>query len=253
MNPLTKIPNKQELQEEVFGNTTYHDEYLASLDPEKVQRIKRTVAHRRHGLHGVAPTMCLGPEKCLFIEHCPIPPRDKFGRLIKVDEFIDYGPESDYPIHRPCVLESLYMQQKVYDYFDYLQVEPGNPIEISLVNELATIDLLKNRALMILAKGDAKDDGRDFLKVDISPGEFGDATKTSLHPAVTVLDQLEKRREKLLDKLAETRKAKIEFAQKQGNVETNSALLTQIENLAQALKVSSKQVITDVVEIELDD
>ena len=60
-------------------------------------------------------------------------------------------------------MEKYLVQQKLINYVDYLNVDPDNPIEMSIANELALIDLYKNRCMLILSNGDREGNGRDFL------------------------------------------------------------------------------------------
>lgn len=172
-----------------------YKKYLLKLDPKKKRRVQSSNNRMRTGLHTVAPLTCLGPNRCPFLEHCPIPERAEDGEII-------YGKMSDYPVYRSCVMERLYMEQKVVDYLQHLQIDPLNPVEVALVNDLAVLDLYKNRALMVLSSGDRDGDGRDLLKVNVSG--FNDngngnenrepQTSTQIHPAATFIDQLERRR-----------------------------------------------------------
>ena len=46
-------------------------------------------------------------------------------------------------IGRECVLEKFFMQQKIIEYLKHLNVDPNNPIEMSIVNELALLTFTK--------------------------------------------------------------------------------------------------------------
>lgn len=234
-------------QEEVIAEVAEVEEgyldYFNSLPPEKRRKITNSVNRTQTGLQSVAPVMCMGPDRCPFVEKCPIPDRNEQGEL-------DYGPKKNYPIGRECVLEKFFMQQKIIEYLKHLNVDPNNPIEMSIVNELALIDLYKNRALMIMSAGDRSNQGRDFMRVDIIGfNENGEkAEQASLHPAVEMIDKLEKRREKWLDKLMETRKSKADWMAKMGGNSSESKILQEIQSLREALHT-----LEDVKELEIDD
>lgn len=253
-----KTLDKHELIDSLLEVDQAYNNYLSTLSPDKMQRINMSVAKTRHGLHSVAPITCMGPEKCLFIEHCPIPPRTEYGAPVRLPSgAIDYGTERDYPIAQSCIMESFYMRQKTVDYVKHLNVDPSNPVEMSMVNELSLIDLYKNRALIILSKGDKRGDGQDFLKVDMTSydAETGSSTEsTTLHPVADMIDRLEKRRERWLDKLMETRKAKVEMAHKLGNTDTSSKVLEQLQAVRAALEKNSNKnyIDAEVLEIEID-
>ena len=48
-----------------------------------------------------------------------------------------------YSLYLLEILNNL-VEQKTIDYVQYLDVDPTNPVEMSIVNELALIDLYKN-------------------------------------------------------------------------------------------------------------
>jgi hypothetical protein len=242
----TTNTNLVKTQEELINNLMkVEDDYLNyynSLTPDKKNRISNSVNGIHNGLQAVAPIMCMGPQKCPFIEKCPIPDRDSCGELV-------YGAKNLYPIGRECILEKFFIKQKMVDYVKHLNVDPNNPIEMSIVNELALIDLYKNRALMIMSVGDKSNQGRDFMRVDIIGfNENGEkAEQASLHPAVEMIDRLEKRREKWLDRLMETRKSKADWVAKMGGNNSESKILVEIQKLREALNT-----VDEVKELTLD-
>ena len=221
-----------------------YQKYLDRLSDKKRGRIARKHNNLQHGLHSAAPLTCSGPKKCPFIEHCPIPER--------VNGKLDFGPLDDYPVHQPCVMEMLYMQQKIIDYITHLEVDDLNPLEVAIVNDLALIDLYKNRALMILSSGDRQGHGRDLLRVDITGiTEQGQELSTAaLHPAVEMVDRLEKRRTKLMEQLLETRKAKVDTQLKLGDGPQNNKIMDALAEVRSLLLESSTAVDDTPVMIE---
>jgi hypothetical protein len=207
-----------------------YDQYLARLPEAKRARIFKANNRMKTGLHTIAPLTCVGPAKCKFLPHCPIPDKNTKGEIIA-------GPAENYPIGRPCIMEAMYMKSKVEDYYTHLQVDTTNPVEISLVNELAVLDLYKNRALMVLSSGDADGHGQDLLKVDITGvTEQGLMLKsTQTHPAFNAMDQIENRRAKLLDKLLETRKAQADLQAKMGVKQESSKVLEELQAVRKLL------------------
>tara|TARA_Y100000310_G_C20377086_1_gene666257 strand:- start:307 stop:759 length:453 start_codon:yes stop_codon:yes gene_type:complete len=141
------------------------------------------------------------------------------------------------------------MKQKVIEYIEHLNIDPANPIEMSIANELSLIDLYKNRALMIMSAGDRGGQGRDFMRIDILGfNENGDvAEQAKLHPAMEVIDRVEKRREKWLDKLMETRKSKADWIMKVGNTHNESKILGEIRKLREAIGQ------LDIEEVDFED
>ena len=221
---------KKQLQnnylEELAAIPSTYAQWFDTLPEEQQSRVRTQIARYKHGLHAVAPLTCFGPKKCPFFTACPIP-----------KDTAKPGSESQYPIGLQCVLEVEFMVQKIAEYLLHLDVAVDNPVEVSLVNELALIDLQKNRALMVLSHGDTTGQGRDFMQVDESITGYSEnggaltSRTTKLHPAVEVINGLERRREKLLDKLMETRKAKADYQLKTGDAKVGSRVLYEIESL----------------------
>ena len=244
----TETTKKQRIEKAVFELAQVDDEYaeyLARVPEDKKKRIDNMVGRTRNALHTIAPLVCVGPAKCPFIQHCPIPERGKAGNLI-------YGPDSQYPMYQSCVYERFYMQQKVIDYVQHLEVDPQNPVEMAMVNDLAVIDLYKNRAMLVLAAGDRDNEGRDFLRVDTkeTQGDHGIMVeqKTQLHPAADYIEKLEKRRDRLLNSLMETRKNKADLRLRGATDEGDTPLVLEIKKLRDAFKK-----LTDKPEIDDDD
>lgn len=225
-------------------------EYVRSLKPKLRERVGRKTNRLRHGLHALAPLTCRGPRECPFISHCPIPSRQE--KLTG-----EYGPAEDYPVALPCVMEQTYQQQKILDYIQHLQVNPKDPIEMSIVNELSIIDLHKNRALMILSAGDRDAEGQDFLRRDTQWVQAGDEaveqTNIALHPAFDVLERLERRRERLHDRLLVTRKSKAEIDIKRGVAAEDSNLLKELQAVRKALGALSADTEEEPEELLLPD
>jgi hypothetical protein len=244
---LISLPGETDLarrQEDAINALSYGDDnyenYLDNLDPAKRTRIENSLLRRKHGMHTVAPISCAGPTKCPFFNSCPIPERDESGRPLP-------GNDEDYPLYRPCVFEMTFLQQKTVDYLLHLQVDPSNPIEMAIVNELAVIDLYKQRAMLVLANGDNDGDGRNFLKQDLEEiqGEHGVILKktTQLHPVIALMNTQESRRIKLLESLMETRKAKHDVASKLGDTSNGSTLKTELEMIRKLLEKGAKETI----------
>ncbi len=238
-----KETSQMALFDELSNND--YDSYLKRLPPEKVEKIKHRILSYKTGVYASAPIVCYGPAKCPFIGKCPIP-------NIKEDGELELGEDSNYPIGRECLMEKFLVEQKTLDYVRYLDVDPTNPVEMGIVNELALIDLYKNRCLLVLSQGDKKGQGRDFLMTDIVGfNENGDkAETTKLHPVVDMIEKLERRRERWLERLMETRDAKAKFLAKMQDSKNSSRVLEEISMLREALYAidvtsNSKEILID--------
>ena len=102
--PEIAAPSQQAFLEALGEEEEGYQSYLDQLSPKKKQRVWGAVRRLKTGLHAIAPIVCMGPEKCIFYERCPVPDRDSAGQIVR-------GPTSDYPIGRSCVLETYYMKR----------------------------------------------------------------------------------------------------------------------------------------------
>jgi hypothetical protein len=223
-----------------------YEKYLSRIPAYKLTNIKNKVSTQ--GVYTISPIICQGPDKCPFFSRCPIPEVDDNGKLNKLT--LDM-----YPVNQACIVEKYFVEQKTIEYMQHLDVDPSNPVEMSIVEELALIDLYKNRALTVLSTGDKNGFGKDFLLTEITGfNENGDvATQTKLHPLLDLIDRLEKRRERWLEKLMETRTSKAAFISKLGSEQSNSKVLGEIQKLREALLIQQENVTIIGDEILLDD
>lgn len=209
----TALAARQQQYFETLGDgPPGYQQWVQALPQKLQQRVRAHVNRMKHGLFAVAPLLCFGEDGCPFLDHCPL------------------KGTGQYPEGLQCVLEAEYVAQKVSDYMQHLQVDPSNPVETSLVNELALIDLLKNRAAMVLSGGDRDDQGRDLMRIETTWDQNGnESTSAQLHPALDYMDRLERRRQGWLDRLQETRKAKSDLALKLGTNQEQNATLEKLK------------------------
>ena len=245
---INKLQTKEEAIQELMQVDTDYEAYIKRLPDGVRRRVINSLNSTKNTFQSIAPIVCGGPERCPFIDKCPIPEREQNGELVFPDAKM-------FPIGNECLLEKIFMQQKTIQYLDRLNVNPNDPIEMSVVNELALIDLYKNRAMMIMSVGDRSGQGRDFMRIDIMGfNENGDtAEQAKLHPAVEFMDKLEKRRQKYLDQLMETRQRKAEWMLKVGNAKEESKILSELKKLRETLKSIEAEGEIDDEDIFLDD
>ena len=62
-----------------------------------------------------------------------------------------------------------------------------------------------------------------------------------MHPVVEFLDKMEKRRQKYLDQLMETRQRKAEWMLRVGNTQQESKILSELKKLRETLKEIEKE------------
>ena len=243
---INTVETKEEAIQKLTEIDTDYDAYIKKLPDTVRTRVFNSLNSTKNTLHSIAPIVCGGPKRCPFYEKCPVPERDQNGELKETSAEM-------FPIGKECILEKFYMQQKTIQYIQRLNVDPNDPIEMSIVNELALIDLYKNRALMIMSVGDKSGQGRDFMRIDILGfNENGDtAEQAKLHPVVEFLDKMERRRQKYLDQLMETRQRKAEWMLKVGNTQQESKILSELKKLRESLKEIEKENASHELEDEI--
>jgi hypothetical protein len=163
--------------------------------------------------------------------NCPLSEYD-----VEVGE-VRGGELRDYPIGQQCVVERMFIRQRTIEYIQYLEVDPSNPVEKAIVDELAILDLYKYRAAAILAIGDKQGQGQDFTVTNtIGFNEEGKAaTVTVLHPVFDAMDRIEKRKMQWLDRLMQTRKSRAEFLERIGKGQ-DSKIMDEIQKLRVAIE-----------------
>ena len=194
------------------------NQYVQQMPTAVRERVDRQHRRLKTGLKAGAILLCPGFVACKFKNHCTIPKRLVGGK-------VDPGKPEHYPIGLECVVERKYYEEQYIGYCSELFIDIESVTERGAAQELATIDVLKRRAQIVLSTGDHEGFGTDFMLTDktYSDKAFdmdGDGdplligTTTKVHPAVGVLDSLERRKLKLLDSLMATREKKADYMAK---------------------------------------
>jgi hypothetical protein len=169
------------------------------LDPEEYGDIVLTAedARRVHGrLIGVkwggaaakVPLYCGGEEICPFKDDCP---------------FVEIGK---VPVARKCPIEVELIAYWTAKYMDEFDVEPDNQSEVSMITELAELDIYDYRCSMILSQpGNAELTQQIVVGVD---AEGRPISNEDIHKAFELKERVKKRKDKILEALVGTRKEK---------------------------------------------
>lgn len=231
-----------------------YQEIIAALSVKKRNKLEKRLDSLQFSVALTAPITCLGPDRCPFFQACPIGNGvNELGKPI-------YESDDLFPIGKQCILERMYVEQRLASYMEEFFVDPSMISEMSLLNDLITIDLQKQRALLILSIGDAKGFGRDFTTISYGYSDkeqtAGAVTseETKEHPLMARIDSLDKKRISILDQLNATRKAKAAIAKSFAeDVKSNKMLddLNSIKNVIQGM-VKAKEPSIDAEFIELD-
>jgi hypothetical protein len=243
------------LIERLKTSETQYSALLARYSPEKIDRLIKALDAYKYGLNASAPIICLGPERCPFFYACPI------GNGVSVDRVTGkkkplYDSIEDFPVGNQCILEKVFIEQRLIDYVQEFSIDPARPSELALINDLALVDLYKQRCTLFLAGGDKEGEGLEFMKKDLlfNP-ETGEQTGESNkeHPVMSIMDRLEKRRHKILEELIATRKSKADIAAKFTQAPDASKLLKEIELLRKVIDAGNKIVETSTLTVKEQD
>jgi hypothetical protein len=171
-----------------FLKTSIHDYSDLAFTAEEAEVISKHLRYLRTGLNTVVPILCGGEEICPFTDYCP------FVKIKKV------------PLGRVCPLEQqliiLWTEQYIREY----NVDPANFSELSLVQELAELDIYDRRATFLLQKGE----GQTMLQKQPTgiDAEGNVVYQTQIHQAWEAKERFKNRKLKIMEALVGTRKEK---------------------------------------------
>lgn len=240
------IVRQNELKERLKTSSTQYQYLTKRYSEKKLEKIRKSLDAYKYGLNAAAPLICMGPERCPFFQACPI------GEGVKIESMGEgpikripiYDDLEDFPVGDQCIAEKVFIEQRLLDYVDEFDVDPNRPSELALINDLALVDLHKQRAVLFMASGDREGEGFDFQKVDVmydsdSGAEIGRAYKE--HPIMQIIDRLEKRRHKILDELLATRRSKAEMQAKFHSTGEASQLQQEIVRIRELITKRDKE------------
>lgn len=246
-----KLARQQDLLKTVQTSQQQYQHIIDNFTPEKLEKVLTTLEQFKYGSNIAAPIICMGPSKCPFYHACPLGNGYSYDPI--KGKIALYDSLNDFPIGKQCIIERVFIEQKLLDYIQEFDVDPAKTSELSLINDLALLDLYKNRAILLMAGGDKSGEGTDFLSIDVGYSEQGAKISESVkeHPLFTIIDKLEKRRMKVLEELLATRKIRAAAASKFGTMNQSSQLMVEIEKIRKAIESKSSKVID--VELQAQD
>ncbi len=164
----------------------YGDIVLSHKDARLVH--SRLIGVKWGGAAAKVPLMCGGPEICPFVDDCP------FVEINKV------------PVGRKCPIEKELIAYWVSKYMDEFGVDEQNQSEISLITEMAELDIYDYRCSMILSRAENAE-----LVQEIVVGVNADGNpiyNEDIHKAFELKERVKRRKQIILESLVGTRKEK---------------------------------------------
>jgi len=164
----------------------YGDIVLSAEDARTVH--SRLIGVKWGGAAAKVPLMCGGAEVCPFADECP------FVEINKV------------PVGRKCPIEKELIAYWVSKYMDEFEVDPMNQSEVSLITELAELDIYDYRASLILSQAENAD-----MMQEIVVGVNADGNpiyNEDIHKSFELKERVKRRKQLILESLVGTRKEK---------------------------------------------
>lgn len=195
----------------------YGDIVLSKEDALMVHR--RLIGVKWGGAAAKVPLMCGGEEVCPFSDECP------FVELHKI------------PVGRKCPIEKELIAYWVSKYMDEFEVDQSNQSEISLITELAELDIYDYRASLLLSQPENAD-----MMQQIVVGVNADGNpiyNEDIHKAFELKERVKRRKQLILESLVGTRREKYkrDAALKQRTVDDPSTQASTLKKkLDEALK-----------------
>lgn len=173
------------------------------LDPELYKDIaikadeakiihSRLIGVKWGGAAAKVPLMCGGAGVCPFDIECPFVELEKATGERKV------------PVGRKCPIEMELIAYWTAKYIDEFDVDTNNQSEVSLITELAELDIFDYRTSMILSRAENAE-----MTQEITVGmdtEGNPISNEEIHKAWELKERVKNRKQKILESLVGTRK-----------------------------------------------
>jgi hypothetical protein len=164
----------------------YGDIVLSKEDALKVHR--RLIGVKWGGAAAKVPLMCGGEEICPFADQCP---------FVEVNKI---------PVGRQCPIEKELIAYWTAKYMDEFEIDPENRSEVSLITELAELDIYDYRASLMLSLAENANMMQEIV-VGVN-AEGNPIYNEDIHKAFELKERVKRRKHIILESLVGTRKEK---------------------------------------------
>lgn len=179
-----------------FLQTDLSDYSNVTITPEQFNKLKNHVNRMTYGISSTMPRYCTGA-KCKD-KTCPFHEAVKNGQAL-------------YPLGKKCWLEAKFVQSKMVSYMEEFNTDPESATEMSLINELVSLDVQELRVNIGLSGSLNEEDAYLLHKNIVDNGQVLQE-QTVIHPLVEIKDRISKRRQSLLEALVATPREKYKKA-----------------------------------------
>lgn len=188
---IVKLSGEIQHQDGSITKTTMFDFLNVDLDDysdiemtaTEAQRFTNHVKRMKTGLSAFLPKICPGASKCPLHTRCPL--------------------ASHPPIGRACPLEVGLIKSKTREYVETLDIDPGSPYEMSLIDRLVELDVFEYRSNI----GLSEEDESNLLHTEFSETKRGELLENDvISPYIAAKDTFHRKRMNILEALVATRK-----------------------------------------------
>lgn len=192
------------LEDPIAGDETEDQDAATSRAVQKYEKEARDLAAGWHmsdrGREAVARAMLLTNTKHALYAHAPLICKGDASPCAPVCELAQNG---DAPYGERCPFEVIALSRYFQAYCNDLKVDVDNMVDLGLIRELAEVEVQLERISKRLAN-------EDWIQ-DVAVGvdrEGMPISRPEIHKAFEIQERLRNRKDKLLDQLHATRKAK---------------------------------------------
>lgn len=168
----------------------YADIVFTREDADKVHR--RLIGVKWGGAAAKTPLYCAGEEVCPFANDCP---------FVEIQRATG---ERKVPVGRACPIEKELIAYWVAKYMQSFEVDPENQAEVSLITELAELDIFDYRCSLILSRGENAEMTQSIVVGVDAQGR--PISNQEIHKAFEIKERVKKRKHTILESLVGTRK-----------------------------------------------
>lgn len=203
------------------------------LTKQEADRLRKHVQAASTGVQSVIPLLCAG-EKCKFKERCPLYECHK------------------HPLGRQCPIESDLLAFFRKRYIQEYSVNPADMTDLTMVNELAEIEIFEMRCNIALSKQEGQDLTQQNIAGVSNQGE--PYYQQVIHTAWELKERLKIRKLKIIEALTGSRKEKWKRAAALKTRDLSdpssqmSSFRSQLEALKDEIEITQVEIAKDVTE-----
>lgn len=211
----------------------YNDVMLTKDEAIKVHR--RLIGVKWGGAAAKIPLMCGGANVCPFADQCP---------LVAIEKA---------PVGRFCPIETELISWWVARYMQEFEVDMENQSEVSLITELAELDIMDYRCSMLLSKAENAELTQEIVVGVDSEGR--PISNEEIHKAFEIKERVKKRKQAILESLVGTRKEqyKRDAALKKRSTEDPSTIAADLKKKMDEARDALADLAQPVVDAEFDE